>query len=259
MQKTIHEDPREVWELVGDTLGCELEPARGMNGYERQMVLTRAHETLARVMYGGPNGWPNVITSGAQTDEVAPILLAFERAEVTRMDSAADFVQPGGFDRVRAELVALHERSGVSKYEIESTRNGVRSRTFYLGAPSSRVRLRLYEKGQMERQMGHEADEDWFRMEVQIRPTGDARATASTLDASEAWGFSRWTRDLASIVMQLDIPQVVMQLRREPDFMRALRHLQVQYGPTLTQALENEGSWEAVGRLLGFVEAPSHV
>ena len=215
MQKTIHEDPQEIFDVLAGTLGAELEPGRGLNGYHNSMIVKRDEETLARVLYGGPNGWPNVVASGAATDDVDPVIrAAWDRQEVTRMDTAQDFDQVGGYDSVRSVLVELHERSGISKFEIESTKNGVRSRTIYLGSPSSRVRVRLYEKGMFEHQLGNEdASWGWFRLEAQIRPTGDARVTAAQLNASEAWGFSRWTRELAQLTMGLDVERVSMQLK----------------------------------------------
>lgn len=256
MQRTIHEDPKEIFEVLSGTLGAELEPGRGLNGYHHTMAVQRAGETLARVMYGGPNGWPNVVTSGPATDDAEPVMrTAWDRSEVTRMDSAQDFDTEGGYDSVRALMFALHARSGVSRHEIESEKNGVLSRTMYLGSPSSRVRVRLYEKGRMEQQMGHaEASPNWFRLEVQVRPTGsEARVRAGQMDASEVWGFSRWTRELAQLAMGLDVAQVTMQLRRDPDYERAVAALRRQYGSTLEKVLRVEGSWDAVGRLLGVI------
>jgi hypothetical protein len=255
MQTTVHEDPKEIFDTLEGTLWGDLEVGRGLNGYERSMIVKREGETLARVFYGGYNGWPNVLASGAATDDVTPVVrAAWPVHEVTRMDSAQDFISEGGYDAVRACLVAIHEQSGISKREIESTVNGVRSRTIYLGSPSSRVQVRLYEKGMFEHQLGNaDAEAHWFRLEAQIRPTGDARRKAAEVDASEAWGFSPWTRELAHVVMELDVDRVTMQLKREPDYMRAIQALQRQYAATLEKALLVEGSWDAVGRMLGVL------
>lgn len=257
MQATIREDPEQISDLLAGTLGGELQPARGLNGYHRSNILKRKDETLARVLYGGPNGWPHVITTGAATDDVVPVVRAAFPGmhEVTRMDSAQDFDQEGGYERIRGVMIEVAEAFGLSQTDIESTRNGQRSRTTYLGSPSSRVRVRLYEKGRFERQEGRDASEHWFRLEAQIRPTGThARRTAAELDAAEAWGMSKWTRWLAASAMSIDVPQITMQLRRDPDYMRAIRHLERQYRATLERALEVEGSWEAVGRLIGVIE-----
>lgn len=255
MQTTIHEDPKDIWDTLEGTLGGVLEGGRGLNGYERSMTLKREGETLVKVFYGGYNGWPNVLASGAATDDVAPVVRgAWPVHEVTRMDSAQDFDSAGGYDTVRVALVGIHEQSGISKREIESTVNGIRSRTIYLGSPSSRVQARLYEKGMFEHQLGNgEAPENWFRLEVQVRPTGDARSRAAEVDPAEAWGFSPWTRELAAVVLGLNVDRVNMQLKREPDYMRAVAALRRQYTATMQKALEVEGSWEAVGKLLGVV------
>jgi hypothetical protein len=255
MQTTVHEDAKEIFDTLEGTLGADLEAGRGLNGYERSMVVKRKGETLAKVFYGGFNGWPNVLASGAATDDVVPVVrAAWPVHEVTRMDSAQDFSCAGGYELLRDQLVTIHEKVGLSKREIESVVNGVRSRTIYLGSPSSRVQVRLYEKGMFEHQLGNaSADSSWFRLEAQIRPTGPARARAAELDPSEAWGCSSWTRELALVVMGLQVERVTMQLKREPDYMRAIRALEQQYSATLKKALAVEGSWDAVGRLLGVL------
>lgn len=257
MQRTIPEDPAEIYDVLAGTLGAELVPGRGFNGYHQSMGIFRDGETLAKVAFGGPNGWPNVVTSGAATDDVEPVLRnAWDRQQVTRMDSAQDFDSEGGYDRVHAVLVDMHESTRLSKMEVESVKLGVRSRTTYLGSPTSRVRVRLYEKGMFEHQLGNtEASFGWFRLELQVRPTGQpARLRSAELDASEAWGCSRWSQELAQVVMGLDVDQVTMRIKREPDYMRAVRALQRQYSATLEAALKVEGSWDAVGRLLGVLK-----
>ena len=256
MSATVRDEVMAITETLSGTLGAVVEDARGLNGYRASHLIKRDEETLARVLYGG-NGNPHLMASGAATDEVVPVLRgAWEgEHEVTRMDTAQDFDQEGGYDRLQALLEDSAEANGITVTRMESTRNGVLSRTTYLGAPSSRVRVRHYEKGRMEQQNGHEdASPHWVRLEAQLRPTGlTARIRAAGLDPVEAWGFSRWTRELAREAMGVDVEPVTMQLRREPDYMRAVRNLERQYGATLRRALEVEGSWENVGKLLGVV------
>lgn len=256
MQATVYDDVLEISTTVADALDGEVFDARGLNGYRASKVVKRSDETLARVLYGG-NGNPHLMTTGACADEVVPVLRGAwpDAHQVTRMDSAQDFDQEGGYDALHEVLLEVAAAAGLTVTEMQSTRQGYRSRTTYLGAPSSRIRVRLYEKGLFERQEGRTAaPEHWVRLESQIRPTGvTARLRAAQLDAAEAWGFARWTRDLAELVLGVDVDGVRMQVHREPDYMRAIRSLERQYGPTLRRALEVEGSWEAVGRLLGVV------
>lgn len=252
MQATVSEDPSELFDVLAGTLGADLEAARGLNGYDRSQLVKRDGETLARVLYGGSNGAPHIIATGAASDDVVPVIrTAWPSHEVTRMDTAQDFSREGGYDEVAELMEAMSLTTRLTLTKLESVRNGVRSRTLYLGAPSSRVRVRLYEKGCFEQQQGHEADADWFRLEAQIRPTGKpARQHAAGIDAGEAWGMARWTRELAASTMGLDVAPITMQVRREADYMRAIRNLARQYGPTIAKAVEVEGSWDAVGALL---------
>ncbi len=257
MQATVAADPLVLSDSLAELLGAEQENARGLNGYASSKILKRDGETLARVNYGGGNGNPNVVASGAATDDFVPVLRAgWGDHQVTRFDSASDFSAPGGFEQLRAVLLEL-AGSRRSVEHIESTKKGVRSRTVYIGASTSQVRVRLYEKGQFERQKGHDdADADWFRLEAQIRPkTYDARRRSSELGPVEAWGQSPFLRQLAADVLKVDVKPMAMNLRRDPDYERALHFLKKQYGKTLETAMFHEGSWEAVGRLLGIVVA----
>lgn len=258
MSATVRDDVDEITRTLATALDGDVSDARGLNGYRASHVIKRDDETLARVLYGGsPGGNPHVIASGVATDEVVPIIRgAWEGIhEVTRMDSAQDFDQEGGYERLRSVMVGIADAQRISIYSMESTRNGVTSRTTYLGAPSSRVRVRLYEKGRYEAQEGRPGSENWVRLEAQVRPTGKAaRLRAAELDPLATWGQARWMRDLAREAMGVDVEPVTMQLRREPDYMRAIRSLEKQYGATLRRALEVEGNWESVGRLIGVLE-----
>jgi hypothetical protein len=264
MQCTIPADAKELAVSLTERLGGEFEPGRGMLGYAGSFVVSRRHETLAKVLHSGMDGGdPHVVVTGAASDELVPVLRdGWPVHRVTRMDSAQDFSDDAegafrwasGFDYVREVLLKIAGTKHQVQ-EMSSVKNGHLSRTVYIGAPASRVRVRLYEKGQFERQKGNEdADGGWYRLEAQIRPTGHpARDRAASLDATEAWGQSPLLRTLAQEVMGLDVQPVAMQQKRDPDYERALHFLVKQYGPTLEKAMENEGSWQEVGRLLGVV------
>lgn len=256
MQATIREDVDTITATVAGALRGDVEEARGLNGYRASRFIKRDDETLARLLYGG-NGNPHLMASGAATDEVVPVLRSSWAGihEVTRMDSAQDFDQVGGYDRLRSVLLDVGSSARLADMEIVSNKGGVRSRTTYLGSPSSRVRVRLYEKGCMQHQLGDvEASLGWVRLEGQFRPTGqDARLAASALDPVESWGLSAWTRDLARAAFGADVERVTMQPKREPDYTRAVEALRRQYGGVLERALRVEGSWDKVGQLLGVL------
>lgn len=256
MQATIRDDVDLIANTLADTLGGVVETGRGLNGYRASRVVKRDEETLARVLFGG-NGNPHLIATGAASDDVVPVLRGEwpTEHEVTRMDSAQDFDDATGFERLRRVMVSVSEGPNLSVTEIESRKAGVRSRTVYLGSPSSRVRARLYEKGRFEHQQGNtDAPVNWLRLEVQVRPKGrDARTLASSLDPQEAWGVSSWTRDLARDAMGVEVERVAMQPKREPDYARAIAACRRQYADSLRRALAVEGSWEKVGQLLGVL------
>lgn len=255
MQITPKVDPEAAYGNLSLSLGGRLERVRGINGYTAGMTVVRNEETLASVYFGGVNPFPNIKVTSWACDEVVPVMRSLwpGRHEVTRADTAVDFDEAGGFEVVSYVLQKYANTRHIEIQHIESTRNGVRARTVYLGAASSRVRLRAYEKGSKDLQDGLEGSSNAYRVELQVRPTGEVRGRASALSPDALWGVTPWARSLAAEVLKLPVEPVIMQPRREPDYMRAIRALRSQYGSTLSRALEVEGSPEAVLRLLEVI------
>ncbi|MEB3029891.1 hypothetical protein VJI72_08880, partial [Parvimonas micra] len=79
---------------------------------------------------------------------------------------------------------------------------------YYMGATTSDVRVRLYEKtAELRRSLPPsrwgEIPENVVRLETQVRPRKKYKAVAAAVDAEQAWGFSRWTAELALRAMAL--------------------------------------------------------
>lgn len=126
-----------------------------------------------------------------------------------------------------------------------------KGRTRYLGGTSSAVRARLYEKGRQP-EYAHLAMPDWVRLEVQVRPSKDARAEFAKLSPVEVWGAARWTRDIAAALLHEHVePHAAGTVYRLSERERALRWMCEQYGPHLVGLLEDVGDWQAVGLTLG--------
>jgi hypothetical protein len=115
----------------------------------------------------------------------------------------------------------------------------------------------LYEKGRT-RQYLHLDRPDWVRIEAQVRPAKQAKSSFATLTATEVWGASAWTRDLAGAVLQQHVdPHPAGTVYRLSEREQRLRWCCHQYGPTFMELLHELGSWEAVGTYLGkFLSAP---
>jgi DNA relaxase NicK len=122
-----------------------------------------------------------------------------------------------------------------------------------VGSPKSVAMVRLYEKGKQP-EYRHLERPNWTRLEVQVRPAKDAKASYAELSPSDVWGATAWTRALAGQVLQEHIdPHPAGTMYRQSDSDRKTEWLCKQYGPHLLDLLAELGSWECVGLTLAEV------
>lgn len=255
---TIQAHPVELVEALAQDLGGHPRGTRGMHGYTQGWNIEDGRgDTLARVLAGGRNGDPHAWASGEATEAFCEaIRVRYEgRHHVTRFDAAEDFQAPGTYDLLRDLIRGVTRPRRVKGREIvpEDPEDG---RTFYAGAPTSDVRLRLYEKGkqvrgQLPEHLVETVSPDWVRIEAQVRPQKDARHLAAWMPPTQVWGFSDWTQDLAAQALALDVPRVQNRPWREADDDRAFRFMIQQYGPMLARLERELGSWGVVGKTIG--------
>jgi len=255
-QATVRDDERTVLDVLSVGLSAEVRPSTRMHGYERGYDLHADGSTVARVLAGGRNGWPNVTASGDDTDALVPVVRSSwpDLHRVTRMDAAQDFDGPGTWDRLYAPAIALADERRIKVDQAGDWHRNEYGRTLYLGSRKSAVMVRLYEKGKQLRE--HALDDaadvsvDLCRLEVQVRPEKASREHAARATPEEAFGYSDWTRELASRVMGLDVDRVHIRERRQSDQERALTWLVMQYGAHLEERAAELGSWAELGEEL---------
>jgi hypothetical protein len=121
-----------------------------------------------------------------------------------------------------------------SSYRGEST-----GRTLYVGAASSAVRVRVYEKwlespGQYE--------EGTNRVEVQLRPPSRAKERVTSWTPAETFCASKLTRRLA-VELRTDIahPGTLEKWRGTPELIETMRAMGKQYGRAADQWLTYSG------------------
>lgn len=227
-----------------------VEQARGFHTFkERVVVKDQSGDEVGAVSFGGRQGDRIMVeVKGPRT----PIVVDRLRGEAvehrcTRVDSCVDFERPGVFEEVLGavmEVKRVHRLYGERRGDWEMPEFG---RTQYLGANSSTVRARLYEKGRQP-EYRHLGRHDLVRLEIQVRPAKDAKSEFSRLSAMEVWGASKWTRQLAAeVLQQLVDPHPPGTIRKDSDQDRKLRWMVKQYGPLLVQLASDLGSWECVG------------
>lgn len=243
-------DGHSAEEVAGAVLGgfelADLAPGKPMYGYENSAQVVRGGRVLALILWGGNPG-VHVIGTGENAPHVWEALKPFPHRP-SRVDACEDWVEAGLFERLSGQLIgyAVGHRIKIDQRGDWITGQG---RTLYLGAPSSPVRLRLYEKGWKEG-----ADPNWVRLEVEIRPQGDARAKVACWVPGDAFGASQWlVGALRAIGWGHLEKRAVGTVRKRTDSERARFHMLRQYGATLESWADELGSWEALAACLSDV------
>jgi hypothetical protein len=228
-------------------------PGAGRHNYHQSFTINDASgHRVALVLAGGPNGDPNATGSGPITDAfVQSVRSRWPSHNVTRFDSSEDFCAVGSWDVLERTCRTLAADMGIKGRAIVPD-DPADGRTYYMGAPTSDVRVRLYEKtAELRRSLPPsrwgEVPDNVVRLEAQVRPRKQHKAVAAAVNPVQAWGFSRWTAELALRAMALEVERIEMQAGRESDDQRAWRFMLKQYGPLLRRHASEVGSWECLG------------
>jgi hypothetical protein len=267
-QATIPRPVDDVLAVLSElSPGLLLSHERGMHGYASTAVLGNLSEgPVARVWYGGSHEYPHAVCSSDWAQPGAELIrAAFPLHTVSRVDVREDFSDEGGFDTMLPHLLSAavtHRVKVDTKGDHLVTMKG---RTVYLGAPSSAVRLRLYDKREeMLAKFASDADRQLYvrargipdelaRLEAQIRPaTKEAKREFASIEPVDALGCTKWMREVWKAVAGLDLtPVQVGRGYRQRDDERAYRYVLAQYGGLFRRMQSDLGSWECLGLQLG--------
>lgn len=245
--------PADVLPFLLTYAGDSVHMGKGYHTFaESVWVNDESGDRVASVSFGGQQGDRIMIeVKGARTPDVVERLRSDFEHRCTRVDSCFDLEAPGAFERLLEPVLkakADHKLWGEKRGDWEMPELG---RTQYLGAPSSAIRARLYEKGKQP-EFRHLSRFDLCRLEIQVRPAKEAKDEFSKLSALEVWGASKWTRQLAADVLEqyLDAhpPGTV---RKDTKRDQALRWMVKQYAPHLVSLASDLGGWKELGLTLG--------
>jgi hypothetical protein len=187
---------------------------------------------IGSVSYGGKIQGDRCMieAKGDCTPKVVEALRSLYPHRPSRLDSAIDWDRPSAFDELLGHLVkakADFDLWGERRGDWEKPEEG---RTQYLGAVTSAVRARLYEWGKHPKNRWLETPNK-VRLELQIRPTKDARDAYAALTPLECWGASKWTRQLAAEILGTVLdPHPPGTVRKRTSGEIALRFMCRQYG-----------------------------
>lgn len=234
--------------------GDTVRQGRGFHTFrERVSVADASGSEVGSISYGGEVQGDRVMVEakGERTPVVVEALRASAEHRCTRVDACADFDAPRAFSRLLRhvrQVKKAHSLYGEARGDWED--HPEKGRTQYLGADSSPVRARLYEKG-LQPEYAHLGLVNWVRLELQVRPQKAAREAFSRLSPVEVWGASKWSRELAAACLEQHVdPHPAGTVYRLSDMDTKLRWMLRQYGPALIQLADDCGGWDVAGLTL---------
>jgi hypothetical protein len=258
-QATVEESPVWLRDALQTALpGSSWADCKQLSGFAKGEELMYEGQGLLKMNYGGHNPFPNLVADGAPAQLAADLIRKVSPAHlVSRADACVDVDQAGWFEKTFAVMVDL-----VDAHRVKPQHNGDwitqdGGRTFYLGAPSSPTRVRLYEKGKQLRNKFPEAADSfpdtWCRLEIQVRPAKrDKKMMLASVAPEAFWGCSAYSQELAYRVLDADTPRLkVGTVWRASELERAEYYLLRQYERAFRAMYDRLGSWEAVGTHIG--------
>lgn len=241
---TVAEDPETIVETLHERLGMKaMSDTKGPPQYDRSIGLWRVREERGTkaadivVSYGGNQGAaPGVLSRGWFARKVVPLVQEVwgQQAKATRLDSCIDF--HGGFAVISQGMNQMHEQRRIARdfYGVPET-----GQTFYLGAEKAPFRARVYQKGLKELPKMEPEERaffwDWVRLEAEWHPRSNEQARAMLMSPVEAWGGSKWGRDLLAWVASLNAPKLQRMPRMDRSAEDRLEFAFRQYARTIAE------------------------
>lgn len=240
-----------VNDLLG-ALGAEVAlPGKGLQGWSQSV---KAYDAggylLGSVYFGGGRDDVHVLSTSSAAHWARPAVVGMDRARTARVDTRVDTLLP--FEELAGVCSAAAASYGSRITRMESSERGVSlGRTVYLGAPSSAVRVRIYEKWL---ESPGQYVEGTNRVEVQLRPASKVKERVSSWTSAETFCASRVTRDLAQRLGDDLAPEATLHVKRgTPDLKRTLEVMGEQYGNAARRWLDVSGG--DVGEVLDYLLA----
>ena len=257
---TTHAAPDGFVTDVLRSLGADhVAPGAGRQGWSRSwQAFDGDGYRLGQVFFGGGREDVHVEAKSAAADGARRAVVELDAdARTARVDTRVDTLKP--FE----ELAALCEDAaavyGSVVTTMESRQRGESlGRTIYVGAPSSAVRVRVYEK--WLESPGQYVD-GTNRVEVQLRPPSRAKGRVSGWSPAQTFCASKTTRALASLLGTDLAPASSLHVARgTPDLERTLQVMGEQYGPAVERWLvHSDGDLDRVMHHLTLAAAGSRL
>lgn len=234
---TVEVAPGDLLDIASTLLADERPVlVQGRNGFAHGWELRREGSRSAVIYAGGAAEFPHIVGTGSDADGVARVVRKHLPAhQVARADVCVDTDTPGAFSLL---LQGLRDVVGVATAYMIQPDRASDGATYYVGAKTSEVRARLYEKG---RQLPEQGRPDWVRYEVQLRPQKERKRWAGIAPANDLLAASRWSRAFALRTLGIAATAPPTRSERVSDLEGAISAMCQQYGKRLLELLEAHG------------------
>lgn len=242
-----------VNELLGAVGAVKAHMGKGLQGWSKSVVgFDAGGWKVASIYFGGGRDDVHVVSTSHQAHDARTAVVRLGSARTSRVDTRVDTLIP--FDELRGLCEGLGGRGTKVTYMESRVLAGdgaseAAGRTVYVGAPTSAVRVRVYEKWLESPGLYVEGTN---RVEVQLRPPSRAKSIVSRWTPAETFCASRLTRRLAKeLGSEIAEPESLQKQRDTPDLERTLAAMGHQYGPAVARWLSFSGG--DVGRVLDYL------
>jgi len=229
--------------VVGDllsALGTRVAvPGKGLQGWSQSV---KGYDTdgylLGSVYFGGGRDDVHVISTSTAADAARRAVVRRDgAARTSRVDTRVDTLV--SFEDLRGVCEGVAGPKTRLTYWESSQGGESTGRTLYVGAPSSAVRVRVYEKWL---ESPGQYVEGTNRVEVQVRPPSRAKERVTSWTQAETFCASKLTRRLADeLGTDMAHPGTLQKSRGTPELIETMRAMGEQYGPAVDRWLTYSG------------------
>lgn len=227
---------------------------KGLQGWQQSFVAYDADGYRTGAVFWGGRDDVMVQATSAAADATRPRVTSIGNAKTARVDTRVDTLR--SYEDLAAVMRESADMYGSLVTQWESDVRGVsRGRTLMVGAPTSAIRIRLYEKWL---ESPGQYVEGTNRVEVQLRPPSKSKREVSHWTPAETFCASRATRDLSlRLFNDFDLaPKVSLHTSRGPaDLERTVLHMGRQYRGAIGR-FRDLGGELATARVLDLLGLP---
>lgn len=236
---TSHDARTGVVDDLVDALGPSLVlPGKGIHGWSQSArCFDRAGYDIGSVYFGGRRDDVHVLATSESAQWARSAVASLDNARTARVDTRFDTL--ADWDDLHGVAMEAADTYNTTVLVQQSFGGKTPGRTIYIGAPSSAIRVRIYEKW---RESPGQYVEGTNRVEVQLRPPSRIKSEVSGWTPGRTFCASKTTTELAAL-LGADASEAgsLHVAKATPTLEQSLRAMADQYGASVARWLEHSG------------------